>query len=709
MTLERNNLNLMAKSKTGGERQSEHKSSVSSSATPKAYSNKPLLPFSKEIETFLNRLDTALWVFDVDNSEVVWANRAGLEIWAAASIQELQARDLKSDMSPAIEQRLRQYQADFEKSDAIFTEMWTLYPQGKPIPVWIQFSGFPLDDGRIAMLCEGRPGAQTQPEALRSADALLHTRLMISLHTEEGDTLYLNPAARATFDSNNNALADRFANQNDYRKVMEAVGSDGETSLIAQMSTATGHKWHELTARRCFDPVSGQPSVLVSQSDVSDLKAAEAHAKTQALTDPLTNLPNRLGLPAIFNHMVIEAERNNTIIGVYFIDLDQFKNINDTLGHVHGDTLLVHIADTLRGICGPDDAAVRIGGDEFLYLAMAPASNIEQLSRRAEELLGKLSHPVSSDGRRLNVTPSIGIARWPYDTENIHGLMKFADLAMYEAKAAGRNQYCFFEPWMNESHKNELELLTELREGLDAGQFEVHYQPRLDAKTKKITAVEALARWHHPKRGLVYPADFIPLCEKSGLIKKLGAFVLQTAIKQHRKWRKQGHCITVAVNVSQRQLNTEDFAEDVEQVICNCGCEGKYLELEMTETLVVEGSETVHTNIERVRQMGVRVAIDDFGTGYSNFARLNDMAVDCIKIDRSLVLGLPDTEGLLKIVVAMCRMMNVTIVAEGIETAEADKKILELECDELQGFYYARPMPADDVTQLLMKSDPGSK
>ncbi|NKE47827.1 EAL domain-containing protein [Roseomonas frigidaquae] len=654
----------------------------------------------------LDRLVTAVWIFDIDHCRVVWANAAALDAWSAPSLAELQARDLKADMSPAVARRLRQYQGDFISHDATFTEIWTLYPHSVPRPLEVRLSGALLDDDRMAMLCEARDEASLQPEALRSADALLHTKLMISLHDLDGRTLYCNPAARASFDTPHQDLPSRFLHRRDYERMMEQIHSDAEAGLIAEVICAAGQRWHELTARSCHDPVSGRPSILVSETDVTELKEAEALAQSRAHHDPLTGLPNRLAMPARFGALVRKAEQRGARIGVLFIDLDQFKAVNDTLGHLHGDGVLMEVARRLSELRCEDDAVIRLGGDEFLFLATEGPEEPDRVEALAKRILERLALPVHGERRKLMVTPSVGIACFPHHGTNAQILMQRADLAMYEAKSGGRNQYRFFDETMRNQREEELELLADLREALRAGHILPYYQPRYSPCTRRVVAVEALARWMHPERGLILPSEFIPLSEKSGLINQIGLTILEQAVRQRCEWQRQGMDVSVSVNVSLRQLCEADFAATVQRILEADGCDPRRLELEVTETLLLEENPAVARNLEKVRLLGIRIAIDDFGTGYSNLARLNEMAVDCIKIDRSLIQGLPRNEEIVRLVIAMCNFMQVTIVAEGIETLAMAEWAHRHGCHELQGYFYSCPVEAGQMEGLL-RGEPG--
>lgn len=651
----------------------------------------------------LDRLASAVWVFDIDNGCVVWANPMALEIWAASSVEELCSRDMKRDMSPAVARRLRQYQVDFIATDAKFTEMWTLYPRGVPRPLEVRFSGFRLSDGRMAMLCEGRDQTSLLPEAVRSADALLHTQLMISLHSQDGKTLYSNPSARANFDAQEAGLKGRFVNPDDYKTILREVLASGETKLIAEVFTSHGRRWHELIARSCFDPVSGKPSLLVSETDVTELKEAETIAQRLAYHDPLTGLQNRLALTTIFNEMAARIDREKGGLSLLFIDLDQFKAVNDTLGHLHGDNLLREAARRLREMCREQDAVVRLGGDEFLLLLTWQKEDRGWLESLAQRLIERLSIAVRAERHELMVTPSIGIANYPEHGRDAQTLMRKADLAMYHAKGQGRNQYYFYQEALSHARDEELELLSGLREGLRRGDIIPFYQPRVSASSGTFLGVEALARWKHPVLGMVPPSRFIPLAEKAGLIDQVGAQILEQAIKQQQIWARKDIHLTMSVNLSLRQLCDPSFAELVKKLLCCYHCPPERLELELTETLFSEVNPVVQANVAALRQLGIRIAIDDFGTGYSNIARLNEMAVDCIKIDQSLISCLPRNEEMVRLVIAMCNLMHATIVAEGVETEYQRNWACRNGVHELQGYLYSPPVSAQDLEALIRK------
>lgn len=652
------------------------------------------------------RISLPVWVFDVECSRVIHANGAALKIWNAPDIETLQARDMGADMSPAVHRRLQQYLVDFLECDAVFTEQWTLYPDGNPISLNVRYSGIRLDDGRVAMLCEGSETQKNTPEAIRGRDALMHTHLMISLHQLDGTNLYLNPSAREVLKHSQQGLQERFVYKRDYTRFMQLLEQKGEGSITAQVHTISGNRWHELTARSSHDPVTGSPSILISATDVSRLKEAEALASKRALRDSLTNLPNRHALPSIFDKFVKWADKKQLITSVLFIDLDEFKAINDTLGHAEGDRVLIEVSKRLLSVCGPSDSVVRLGGDEFFILTSRESNNVA-LDEFVQSLLDILSTPIALKNSLRKVTPSIGVAIYPNHGTGLEELMQSADIAMYQAKSLGRNQFCLFEPAMRDEFEYEHTLLDQLKDSLSNDQFVLHYQPRFSvkndpAKNYNVTSLEALLRWNHPDNGLMYPDDFLALCERSGLMNKIGEWVLKEAIKQISHWQYLDLDVMISVNVSINQLFKADFVDRLNMLLNDFDCPPHRLELELTESALTKSDAVVLENLEKLRALGVRVSVDDFGIGYSNFARLNELSFDCIKIDRSLIANLPYNEQLVKMVIGICKLMKVHIVAEGIEDAKAAQWLSENGCDELQGYYFSHPLAAEQATAYLL-------
>ncbi|MGI4768806.1 MAG: putative bifunctional diguanylate cyclase/phosphodiesterase [Janthinobacterium lividum] len=646
-----------------------------------------------------DRLRTAAWVFDIDRARIVWANRAGLSMWSAASLDALIGRDMAPEMSPEVARRLKQYQDDFLRGDAVFSESWTLYPDKVPRHVSVAFSGVRLPDGRMGMFCEANDEVARQPDALRSADALLHTQVMISLYSKAGQSLYRNPAARAALNGDADDLLSRFEDESDYLALRADLKASGEASQVCSVLTSRGPRWHEVTARECYDPVSGQPAWLISEVDVSRLRESEDRVRYIAAHDTLTQLPNRSTVSLNFARSIEAAHSGDNGLAIFFLDLDQFKIINDSLGHSVGDRVLAGVAQRLVTCCRDTDSVIRLGGDEFLLIVAR--DTIADYESAADLVVGSLNLPIEIDGRHLQVSPSIGISLYPQHGGDYDTLMMNADLAMYDAKAAGRNCWRFFKRELSDRARSRLELESAIKAGILSGQFEVHYQPRVCGRDLEIVGAEALVRWNHPQRGLVMPATFIPLCEETGLIEKLGLFVLRTAMRAQKVWSDLGWTVAVSINISQKQLENPMFSHFVEDALSASGCDAASIELEITESLLMQQRDVCVPMLERLREQGLRVSIDDFGTGYSNLARLHEFSIDCIKIDRAFVKQLPENEAISDIIVKLCKSMKVKIVAEGVETVDQLLWLQSRECDEFQGYYFSKPVPKADFERLL--------
>lgn len=617
---------------------------------------------------------------------------------------------MSKDMSPSVQRRLQQYLMDFLECDAVFNEQWTLYPEGKPVSLNVRYSGIKLDDGRIAMLCEGSEAEKSTPEATRGRDALMHTRLKISLHQLDGGNLYLNPSARQSLNSNNQGLSERFVSKHDYKRLMHLLEQNGEANLVAQVHTSAGICWDEMAARLNHDPVTGNPSILVSATDVSKLKEAEALASRRALVDSLTNLPNRHALPKLFNRCIKKVKDKTTPYqtGALFVDLDEFKAINDTLGHAEGDRVLVEVSKRLSSLCGPDDCVVRLGGDEF-FVITSREDGVKAIHEFSQALLDALAAPISLKNTIKKVTPSIGVALYPEHGDSLEMLMQSADIAMYKAKKLGRNQFSVFSNAMRDEFEYEHSLYDALRDAISNNELVLHYQSRISANCRTVTAMEALLRWQHPEYGLMLPDTFIPLAERSGLISKIGTWVLQATIQQIANWQHLNLDVIVSVNISVTQLCNADFVDTLEALLTRYGCLPNSLELELSEPAISKSDDVMLRNIAQLRYLGVRVSVDDFGMGYSNLARLNELSFDWIKIDRSLIANLPYNSQLVKMTIDICKLMKARIVAEGVENEDSASWLYENGCDELQGYLFSRPLPVEQATNYLQDQTIGDK
>jgi diguanylate cyclase (GGDEF)-like protein len=416
-----------------------------------------------------------------------------------------------------------------------------------------------------------------------------------------------------------------------------------------------------------------------------------------ATHDPLTGLPNRTLILDRVEQMLVRSRRSRTPVAALFVDLDNFKSINDTLGHGAGDRLLKAVAARLGAAIRETDALGRLGGDEFVVIAegMSLAAGPELI---AERLLAALEQPFRLDGpdtTRLAVSASVGIAMG--DRESADELLRDADIAMYRAKWEGKNRYVVFESAMQDAVQSRMELEMDLREAVETDQFFLVYQPTFDLQSMSPTGVEALLRWNSPKRGVVQPDDFVQLLEETGMIVEVGRWVLREACHQSAAWRAAGHAIGMSVNVSARQLETDEFVDHVREALAESGLEPGTLTLEITETTIMRDAQRTVRRLAAIKALGVRIAIDDFGTGYSSLSHLQQFPVDALKIDRSFIARLtqsPEGETLIRTLVQLGKAMSIETLAEGIEH-HGELSLLQDElCDSGQGFLFARPLDA---------------
>jgi diguanylate cyclase (GGDEF)-like protein/PAS domain S-box-containing protein len=448
----------------------------------------------------------------------------------------------------------------------------------------------------------------------------------------------------------------------------------------------------------------GRPAVLVTVQDVTQRTALEQELRHQAFHDSLTNLANRALFLDRAGHALRRVERATTGVAVLILDLDGFKTVNDSLGHAAGDALLVAAAARLQTALRTTDTAARLGGDEFAVL-VEDATDPEEAMTVAERVLEALLRPFTVAGKELFVHASIGVA-WTAGEEDADELVRDADAAMYRAKAEGKGCARLFEPAMHTASLARLELETDLRRAVAAGEFVLHYQPVVCAPTAQITGFEALVRWQHPVQGLVEPEAFIPLAEENGLIVDIGRWVLTEACRQARTWQLHHHddTLSVAVNLSARQLADAGLVHDVARAIAGSGLAPHCLTLEITESVLIADPEAAVARLRQLKAFGVRLAIDDFGTGYSSLSSLQHLPVDALKIDKTFIDGVAggaEATGLVEAIMRMATTLALETIAEGVERPEQLESLQALGCAQIQGFYFSRPLVAEDVGALL--------
>jgi diguanylate cyclase (GGDEF)-like protein len=488
------------------------------------------------------------------------------------------------------------------------------------------------------------------------------------------------------------------------------------TGLVAKM---------ERTQQRIVGGVTSALSVLyllmlwiarrsdrILREQEAQRAANEERIRYQAYHDLLTGLPNRASFGEHLDEAIRRSKRFGWSVALMFLDLDRFKRVNDSLGHDAGDQLLRIAATRLKDCIRETDLLFRMGGDEFTAL-LENVKGPEEVAGVAARMIASIAEPIELAHHELTATASIGIAIYPKDEPTSERLVKSADTAMYRAKDLGRNRYAFFTQEMTERVESQLRLEAALQRALKNGEFVLHYQPRVAAATRRVVSVEALLRWNEPGAGLVPPSRFVPLLEESGLIVPIGAWVLRTACRQNKAWQETGlPPMRVSVNISSRQFRAESLVETIREALESSGLAAECLEIELTESLLVENADNAIGIMKRLKALGVAISIDDFGTGYSSLSYLKRFPIDCLKIDSSFVHDLHASAkdaAIVEAISALARSLGIGLVAEGVEEARQAEFLRARYCTELQGYLFSRPLPAAEVAEAVRRLSPAAE
>ena len=487
--------------------------------------------------------------------------------------------------------------------------------------------------------------------------------------------------------------------------VLENVLESGEmrSGLAFERQYAQGHRYYLANISRALTE-EGQTLLLFMVSDITTYKKAEDRAQYLAQYDTLTGLPNRTLVYDRIDYAGTLARRGEGVVVTMLVDLDRFKLINDSLGSAHGDEVLKQAAARLSSCLRETDTVGRTGGNEFVMILLS-VNAAADATLVAKKVLEALAAPFQIDGHELHLTASIGIAVAPGDGENAQELLRSSAAALHQARNDGRNQFCFFQAEMNQRAQHDMQLESGLHKAAENFKFELHYQPKADLRSGEICGLEALLRWDHPERGRINPVDFIPLLEENGLIVPVGTWVLHTACAQARAWLDMGiKPCEVAVNLSAVQFHRQDLCEVVRRILEETGLEAKFLELEITESIIMKDVERAVQTLRDLKSLGVKLAVDDFGTGHSSLSYLKRFAVDVLKIDRSFINDITtdaDDAMITRTIIDLAHNLRMRVIAEGVETEAQLSFLLHNNCDEMQGYYYSKPLPVETCTALL--------
>jgi diguanylate cyclase (GGDEF)-like protein/PAS domain S-box-containing protein len=559
---------------------------------------------------------------------------------------------------------------------------------------------------------------QTERELILAGQVFDNSTEAIFVTDNKGYMINANPAffeaSQLTLDDIRGLRPDAIINSNIhgpdlYAEVGEAIIKESYWQGEVHYLRKNGEKrvsWTGISATRSR---SGKvQNLIIIISDITERKVIERRIHNLAYFDSLTGLPNRTQMYERLDKMVISAGKTNTCIAVLFLDLDRFKPINDSMGHPAGDQVLKEVANRLHNCIKKQDLVSRMGGDEFT-IVLSDQKNSDSAANIAvkvgERILHSLQQPFFIEKKELFLTASLGIAIFPDDGRTVTELLKNSDMAMYHAKDDGRNNVQFFDEQMNKKAVELLEMENDLRHAIDRGELELYYQPQYAAADCTMQGVEALLRWHHKTKGMIPPNYFIPIIEDTGLIIPIGEWVLRQACSDMAKWQKNNIAVNrIAVNVSARQFKQPGFIDLVKEVITESSIDPSQLELELTESILIDNVEHTLDVLTRLRAMGVRMAIDDFGTGYSSLNYLKQFPVDTLKIDQSFIRNLPDNKDdaqITRTIISMAHNLGLGVIAEGVETKEQLEFLQQVQCEEVQGYYFSRPIPDNSLVKLI--------
>ena len=657
-----------------------------------------------------------VYIFDAYNLHFRQVNRGALKNlgYSAKEMERLTPLDIKPDFTWGQFYELLQPLHDGLQDQVVFeTRHRRKDGTSYPVEVHLQLSHEESPPVFLAVILDITERKRNEQEMRKLSSVLEQTADSVMVTDCNGNIEYVNKAFETTTGFSRNEAIGRKSNlvksgrheKIFYQRMWQTVlaGEVFQDVLINRKKDGTLY-YEEKTITPIKDAKGFVTSFVSTGKDITERMQVQERLHYLAHHDVLTELPNRILCMDRLKHAISRTQRSGRLLAVLFLDLDRFKNINDSLGHDVGDRMLKAMAKRLINCVREEDTVARVGGDEFAII-FEDILAVEDGATVARKILHALSKPFVLEGQELFITSSIGISIYPNDSEDARVLLKNADVAMHRSKDLGRNSYQFYSSDMGARALERLTLETNLRYALERKEFTLHYQPLIDLKSEKILGMEALLRWQHPELGLISPSDFIPILEDIGLIVQIGEWVLHTACTQAKEWERMGYdFLRVAVNLSGTQFNDPHLIPMIENVLHKTGLDANLLELEITESVIMRSASVVVDNLDILNSMGVRLAIDDFGTGYSSLSYLKRFPINTLKIDRSFVSDITsdsDDAAIVQTIVAMAHSLKLEVVAEGVENEEQLEFLRACSCDVIQGFHFSVPLSVDEVPGFL--------
>jgi diguanylate cyclase (GGDEF)-like protein/PAS domain S-box-containing protein len=687
--------------------------------------NHTLRESEERYRSLVENAPDALFVLDATSQQLVDVNKNSCALFGKRrnELFELDYHRLSPIQQPNGQDSVQQFQHYIDQAVAgeqpVF-EWSYLNGDGERVPCEVRLLRLPgtqqiLIRGSIIDISERK---RNEAHMRKLSRALQQTADAIAITDKQGTIEYVNPSFEATTGYSSaeavgqtpHILSSKKHSKEFYERLWRTIQSGETFCEVITNKKKDGTLFHEeKTITPLKDDNGNITHYIATGRDISERINTQERLQHLAHHDILTNLPNRASFNERLNLEVKRAHRSKQRIAVLFIDLDRFKIINDTLGHDVGDMVLQNTAERLVNNLRASDTVARLGGDEFAIL-LPEIVHIDEVAMIADKLLLDLAKPFFLDERELFISASIGISLYPDDSDDPRILVKHADMAMYRAKNMGRNTYEFFSEELSNKADERLSLETSLRRALEREEFRLHYQPQVSLASGRITGVEALLRWQHPEHGLTPPDQFIPILEETGLIVEVGEWVARTACQQLRRWHAAGHPIRLAINVSSRQFNDERLEERIFGAIDQSGVAATFIELEITESLLMQNPGKTQQTLRNFAKRGIDLAIDDFGVGYSSLSYLRRFPLDTLKIDRAFVNDIttnPDDAAIVSTIIAMAKTLKLATVAEGVETQEQLDFLKGQQCETMQGYLFSKPVEPEVIDRLLAQHNSG--